>query len=168
MSQPAPEPGLDANFRLAMRRLAATVSIVTCKDGDGRHGITATAIASVCLEPPTVLVCINARTRLYTKIAERHRFCINLLKTCHIELSRQFGSRDLAAGRFTTGDWTELDDFVYLRDAQANLFCSLQKVVEVGTHGIFIAAVERLGVASEIDPLIYQDGRYVTAQDTLR
>src|SRR6185312_9316264 len=140
---------LEADFRLTMRRLAATVSIVTCLDKSGRYGMTATAVTSVCVEPPTILVCINSEVRLYSKIGERGCFCINLLKASHVALSQRFGTRNFTHGRFAIGDWAESDGFLFLRDAQASLFCSVQQVVKVGSHGIFIAQIDHINVAPE-------------------
>jgi len=154
---------LAADFRLAMRRLAATVSIVTCGAGASRHGMTATAVTSVCAHPPTILVCINSEARLYAKATEFGRFCVNLLKTSHVALSQRFGGQQVAQDRFAVGDWGEFDGLPYLKDAQANLFCSIQQVVTVGSHGIFVARIDLINVAEEIEPLIYRNGAYATA-----
>lgn len=155
-----PASDLDTDFRLAMRRLATTVSIVTCADETGRHGMTATAVTSVCSEPPTILVCINSEARLYSKVNDQKRFCVNLLKTSQAALSQRFGSKRHEHDRFAVGHWAELDGLPYLKDAQANLFCSIQQVVQVGSHGVFIAMIDRINVAHEVQPLIYQNGKY--------
>ncbi len=154
----ANELGID--FRLAMRRLATTVSIVTCADEAGRHGMTATTVTSVCSEPPTILVCINSEARLYSKVNNRKRLCVNLLKTSHAALSQRFGSKLHEQDRFAVGHWAEFDGLPYLKDAQANLFCSIEQVVQVGSHGIFIAKIDHINVAPEVEPLIYQNGKY--------
>jgi flavin reductase (DIM6/NTAB) family NADH-FMN oxidoreductase RutF len=153
---------LVADFRLAMRRLAATVSIVTCADETGRYGMTATAVTSVCAEPPTLLVCINSAARLFSKVTEQNRFCVNLLKASHVALSQRFGSKQYEQDRFALGDWTEIEGLPYLRDAQASLFCSIQQVIKVGSHGIFVAQIDGINVAKEIEPLIYRNGTYAT------
>jgi flavin reductase (DIM6/NTAB) family NADH-FMN oxidoreductase RutF len=157
------DSNLEADFRLAMRRLAATVSVITCLDKADRYGMTATAVTSVCAEPPTVLVCINSQVRLYSKMSERGRFCVNVLKVSHVALSQRFGSRNFTQDRFAIGDWAESDGFLFLRDAQASLFCLIQQVIKVGSHGIFIAQIDHINVAQEVMPLIYQNGRYATA-----
>jgi flavin reductase (DIM6/NTAB) family NADH-FMN oxidoreductase RutF len=154
---------LETDFRLAMRRLAATVSIVTCLDKSDRYGMTATAVTSVCAQPPTILVCINSEARLYSKMSERGRFCINLLKASHVALSQRFGTRNFTQDRFAIGNWAESDGFLFLSDAQASLFCSIQQVIKVESHGIFVAQIDHINVAQEITPLIYQNGRYATA-----
>jgi flavin reductase len=159
---------LSADFRLAMRRLTATVSIVTCADETGRHGMTATAVTSVSLHPPTILVCINAEARLHAKVAKQRRFCVNLLKVGHIALSERFGSKQYEHDRFAVGDWSELDGLPYLKDSQASLSCSTQQHITAGSHGIFVAHVDQIIVADEIEPLLYQNGAYVAAQPVLR
>ena len=155
---------LSANFRLAMRRLAATVSIVTCADERGRHGMTATAVTSVSVKPPTILVCINSEARLYSKVAKQQRFCVNLLKVSHVALSERFGSRDYEQDRFAVGDWSELDGLPYLRDSQASLFCSTEQFITAGSHGIFVARTDRIMIADEVEPLLYRDGGYASSQ----
>jgi flavin reductase len=151
---------LSSDFLLAMRRLATTVSIITCADDQGRYGITATAVTSVCSTPPTVLACINASSGLYDRVDRRRFFCINLLRATHAPLSHRFGSRDPEVDRFSVGRWAELDELPYLEDAQASLFCSVQQVVRVGSHGVFVAEVEHIKVGEDVDPLIYQNGSY--------
>ena len=47
-------------FRSVLGRFASGVSIVTARDDAGvDHGMTVSAFASVSLEPPLVLVCID-------------------------------------------------------------------------------------------------------------
>ena len=43
-------------FRKALRGLAATVNIVTTSDGGQRYGMTATAVMSLSLDPPSLVV----------------------------------------------------------------------------------------------------------------
>jgi flavin reductase (DIM6/NTAB) family NADH-FMN oxidoreductase RutF len=154
---------LEADFLLAMRRLATTVSIVTCLDKSDRYGITATAVTSVCAAPPTILVCVNSQVRLYSKMSERGQFCVNLLKASHIALSQRFGTSDSYQDRFANGNWAESNGYLFLKDAQASLFCLMQQVIRVGSHGIFVAQIDHINVAQEVMPLIYQNGKYATA-----
>ena len=47
------------DFKLAMRRLAGGVSIISGAGPDGPLGVTATAVTSLTAEPPSVLCCLN-------------------------------------------------------------------------------------------------------------
>jgi flavin reductase len=138
---------LSSGFRNAMRRLATTVSVVTCADEDGWHGMTTTAVASVCTEPPPLLVCVNRATAFYGRLSAAGNFCINLLGSPHVQISQAFGGRLKGVERFERGNWSLARRLPYLIDAQANLFCKTEAVTHFGTHGIFIGRVARRGGA---------------------
>ena len=56
------------NYRQAMRRVASTVNVITiCVDGQPM-GITATAMSSLAMNPPSLLVCINQAAALHGSI----------------------------------------------------------------------------------------------------
>src|SRR5260370_28273337 len=92
-------------FRHSMRRFATTVSVVTCTSGGVRHGMTATAVTALCLEPASLLVCINAKASLLTPLLQESAFCVNLLQSCQVEISQLFGGRAKGEARFATGLW---------------------------------------------------------------
>jgi Flavin reductase like domain len=93
-------------FRAAMRRFASTVSIISCNDPDGQlHGMSATAVTSVCADPPTVLVCVNNSAATHGALSRRGRFCINILRSFHSELSQVFSGKIKGHERFCVGNW---------------------------------------------------------------
>ena len=148
-------------FRLAMRRVASTVAIVTAEKDGERHGTTATSVTSISMDPPSVLVCFNQSSRLHEFLHRHHRFCINMLHTANLDVAKIFSSNATAAERFAVGDWREdPDGLPYLTDAQANLFCRKEEEVAYGSHTIFIGRVLRALAREDISPLVYRDGRY--------
>lgn len=162
-----------AAFRAAMRELAAGVTIVTAGAGDGRRGLTATAVCSVSVEPPTLLACINRATEGHAAIAESGAFCVNVVAAEHRVLADRFAGRDGARGasRFDVGDWDSLETGApALGDALAVFDCRVVETIEWGTHTIFIGAVvgTRTRVAlAEADPaahgLVYRAGAFAVA-----
>jgi flavin reductase (DIM6/NTAB) family NADH-FMN oxidoreductase RutF len=54
------------DFKLAMRRLAGGVSIISGAGPDGPLGDTATAVTSSMAEPPSILCCLNRSLELET------------------------------------------------------------------------------------------------------
>ena len=70
-----PHGGVDpAAFRRALAQLAGGVVVVTSADAeDAPAGVTATAVCSVSLEPPLVLVCLSAGSRTRETIGLRRR-----------------------------------------------------------------------------------------------
>jgi flavin reductase len=160
-------PELSSGFRNAMRRLATTVSVVTCADGDGWYGMTATAVTSVCTEPPALLVCINTATDFYRPLLASGNFCINLLRSPHVRVSQAFGGTLRGAERFERGDWTLARGLPCLIDAQANLFCKTEVITHFGTHAVFIGRVHEVWFSKDVAPLVYQDGHYVATSQLL-
>ena len=56
---------LGHQFRLAMRKLASTVTVLTTREADEHHGMAATAVTSLSTEPPSLLVCVNRSASLH-------------------------------------------------------------------------------------------------------
>jgi flavin reductase (DIM6/NTAB) family NADH-FMN oxidoreductase RutF/nitroreductase len=160
-------PNVDQDFRAAMRRLAATVCIVTIADKEGWNGMTATSITSVSMDPASVLVCVNSTASLHEPMRSGTRYCINVLRSSQVPQAGAFSSKKLkGAERFAPGAWEEnAAGLPFLSDAQANLFCTIDQIVPYGTHTIFIGRVDEVRVAEDVAPLIYQDGQFaVTAR----
>jgi len=151
----------EASFRDAMRRLAATVTIITAGSPGQRHGITATAVTSLSMDPPSLLVCVNRSSSLHSLLGESNRFCVNLLRSEQADLSNAFSGKLPSEERFLHGAWKEdKDGLPYLADAQASIFCTRHGAVDHGSHSIFIGAVESVRMIDEVSPLLYSNGAY--------
>lgn len=148
-------------FKLAMRRLAATVNIVTSERDGVPFGITATAVTSLSMDPKSILVCINRSSSISSIIEERRIFCVNILADHHADVSRTFGGMAKGADRFSVGKWRRSEEGIpYLNDAQACLFCTLDRLVTFGTHNVFFGSVGDIRLSGDVSPLIYLDGHY--------
>ena len=152
---------LATDFRGAMRRLAATVTIVTAAQHGRRYGMTATSVTSVSMDPPSLLVCLNQKTLLHSIMLTTPRFCVNLLHHDQSPLSSAFAGALDPEERFNLGQW-QLDEggLPFLGDAQAVLFCQRTAVLPFGTHTIFVGEVIRAGHRPEIAPLVYENAEY--------
>ena len=155
----ASRPDLTAAFKLAMRRRAATVTIVTAGREDWRFGMTATAVTSVTAAPPTLLICINRSASIHDIIVETGHYCINILGTHHAGLVGPFGGGVENEARFGHGAWSHREGGMpYLDDAQASLFCAVRQAVAYGSHSVLIGEVTSVRLSDAIAPLLYQDG----------
>jgi flavin reductase (DIM6/NTAB) family NADH-FMN oxidoreductase RutF len=158
-SASATDPALA--FRDAMRRMASTVTIITATDRERHHGMTVTAVTSVSMEPPSLLVCLNSRTRLHDILVQARGFCVNVLHHEQAELSIAFSGALPAEERFDKGVWRKTGDGLgYLIDAQACLFCRKVAAMPFGTHTIFIGEVTEVRLGEVVEPLIYQNASY--------
>ncbi|MFM0281284.1 flavin reductase family protein [Paraburkholderia sediminicola] len=151
-------------YRDAMRRLASTVTIISTGGMEVRHAITATAVTSVSMEPPSLLTCINRKSRLHGFLEEQETFCVNFLHRSHVDISEVFSGQKFTKNRFDWGDWgTHLTGLPYLVGAQCNIFCRKTLSMPYGSHTIFIGEVFEVAIRDEVAPLIYADGKYATA-----
>jgi flavin reductase (DIM6/NTAB) family NADH-FMN oxidoreductase RutF len=155
---------LGTSFKLAMRRFPAAVSVITSADQTRRHGMTATAVTSLSLDPPSLVVCINKTTLLHDIMQFGRRFCVNVLRRDQVELSSAFSGAIAPEARFRFGTWLNSAEGVsYLAEAQVNIFCRKVAAVPYGTHTIFIGEAEAVKVHDPIEPLIYQDAKYCSS-----
>ncbi|HEX5057520.1 MAG TPA: flavin reductase family protein [Gammaproteobacteria bacterium] len=158
-------------LKQAMRRMAASVSVVSTADAAGRgYAMTATAITSVSLEPPSLLVCVNQQAGIYSALEQGRPFCINILNAKQRTLAELCSQGPQTRDRFGIGQWrNSASGIPYLADAQANIFCINDKSLCYASHTIFIGRVEGITMHGEVSPLIYLDGTYMavnTLQDT--
>lgn len=157
---------LAADFRTAMRGLASTVTIVSTAGTDGaRHGMTATAVQSLSLDPPSLLVCVNHGASLHGPMLDRGSFCVNVLTTLHGRLVGPFSGELKGEARFGLGRW-EVGEagLPYLADARCNVFCHVDRAVAYGTHSIVIGRVFHLVHGAPHGPLLYAEGRLGAAR----
>lgn len=149
-ARPECAPEVGAGFREAMRRLAASVTIITSRDVDGTpHGMVASSVISVSMEPPSMLIAVNRSAGLYPVLQRSGRFCINLLSHDQNELLKPFSTSALREQRFQSDHWrdawpSESGRLPWLFDASASVECAVDLVTDYGTHSLFIGRVERV------------------------
>ena len=161
LAPPARAP-IATSFRAAMRRIASTVTVVTASDGERRHGMTMTAVSSLSMEPPSMIVCVNQNTFLHDILMSARLFCVNVLKHDQVDGSAAFSGATPAGQRFDVGDWKRMADggVDYLGTAQANVFCTKVAAVPFGTHTIFIGKADEVLLNEDDRPLLYRNAAY--------
>jgi flavin reductase len=133
-----------AEFRQAMRNLAGGVAIVATGTDGGRRGLTVSSVTSLCMDPPCLLVGINANSETHDAIRDSRRFGVSLLGNGQQDLALRFAGRDGAKGpdRFEIGPWDQgCLGVPLLRTAICALECVLHSHQAVGTHGLFIGRI---------------------------
>jgi flavin reductase (DIM6/NTAB) family NADH-FMN oxidoreductase RutF len=155
-----PNEQLAAQTKLALRRLASAVAVVSCRYGQTRHAMTATAVNAMSMDPPSMIVCVNRAATFHGAISAASRFAINILHRNQIEISMGCGGKTRGDDRFGHGAWGEEAEVPILTDAQACVVCTKEAKFDYGSHTIFIGRVSFVGIYGEVDPLIYVDGRY--------
>ena len=150
------------HMRLALRRFAKSVMVVSCEHQGVRYAMSATAVSELSLDPPTMLVCVNVGASMHMPLSAGADFAINMLHGGQEQIARNCGGALRGEERFSAGDWqTSAFGPPYLADAQASFICRLVNRVDHGTHSVFIGEVELAMAADVVDPLVYVDGRYL-------
>lgn len=143
-------PDVSIDFREAMRRLAASVTIITSRDLDGTpHGMVASSVISVSMDPPSMLIAVNRNAGLYPVLQRSGKFCINLLSHDQNELLKPFSTSNLREQRFQSDHWrdawaSDAGRLPWLYDASASIECVVDLVTDYGTHSLFIGRVEQV------------------------
>lgn len=147
------------DFLSAMRGVAASVTVVTTRGEAGKFGATVSAFCSVSADPPMVLVCLNAASRIAAQVRANGRFCVNILPQAATALADRFAGRDDAriADRF---DGIALDPTTGVGLAGATVLrCSSHSVQPAATHLVCIGQVTEI-VRAEAAPLAWVHGAY--------
>lgn len=148
-------------FRAAMREIPSVVTIVTTSVHGIRHGLTATAVASVSADPPQVLVCAHRATRSAVAISAAGRFGLNFLGADHAELAEAFAAPTAdPENRFRRARWKAGPSGTpLLVDALVAFECLVVNEIASGTHLILVGQVADVR-CREGRALIYQRGAF--------
>ncbi|MDR5821584.1 flavin reductase family protein [Caballeronia sp. LZ043] len=162
-ASPVIEETLQDGFRQAMRRLAGGVALVSTVHEGVRHGMTVTAVTSLTMDPPALVVSVNRHASAFDALLRSGTFCVNLLTQQHADLAVAFSRKPDGDARFTNGAWRMNDHNLPSLDGSiASITCRVHDTVEYGTHAILIGAVEHLEIESQqpMAPLIYLSGQF--------
>ncbi|MGA0735224.1 MAG: flavin reductase family protein [Steroidobacteraceae bacterium] len=153
-----------AAYRNAISRFLTGVTIVTTLAEGKPSGLTATAIASVTLEPPTLLACLNRQSATCQAISQSGGFAVNVLASDQMDLAKLFASRDPDKFQQLVERGFELHSspsgMPHLVGALASIDCIVSATTDVGTHRIFFGEVQNVTCA-EGSPLGYFRGAFL-------
>lgn len=132
----------DDVFRDVIGRFATGVTIITARYGGRDYGATASAMSSLSLEPPMLLVCLNHGSQTQQALRASGWFGVNILSDAQADLARRFGGK--GRQKFDGVESVRgAADVPLLPGALAHLECEVVDVAAGGTHNVFLAVVHR-------------------------
>ena len=143
-------------FRRVMASFPAGVAVVTTLDPEGRpRGLTTTALASVSLEPPLLLVCVDRASRTLPALRHARAFAVNVLGARHARLAHHFASK--ADDKFAELTWARGGDGLPILQEHCVAWaeCLTRQEFDAGDHVILIGEVVRGEAESDRASLIY-------------
>jgi len=152
-----------AAFRHAMRELASGVALVTTGRGAARSGCTATALCSLSLSPPSIIVSISRSSSTLASLRANGVFGVSILNATHEKLADRFAGRGgiTGAARFDGASWFTLaTGSPLLRGALTAIDCAVQEIIERHTHAIVIGEVKALRRSGGGGALVHWRGGY--------
>ena len=144
-------------FRDVIGRFASGVTIITTTVEGSPFGTTASAVSSLSMEPPMVLVCLNKTSDTQAAILKAGSFCVNILAEGQQDLAYQFARK---GDKFADTSYAEgINGIPVLGGTLAHLECRVAETVTGGTHTVFLAHVA-VAAGHERAPLTYFRGRF--------
>ncbi len=152
-----------------MGQHVASVCVITTQHQGTRFGLTATAMSSVCAEPPRLLVCINKSGLSHEMVAASGAFCVNVLAEAQDRVGKAFaGMMGRDFDRFSLGQWDELvTGAPALINATAVFDCKVHQVIDQFSHSIFIGEVVAARHVKSQDTLLYGARRFRSLRKTI-
>ncbi len=150
-------------FRNAMSKFATGVTVITTLDAEGNpHAMTANAFTSVCLEPPTLLVCVAHNTITYGYVEEQQRIGVNVLCEEQEELGRYFARRPEQREGNPQYSYTAGQHNVPALDGSMVFFnCDIVGAHVYGDHTIYVGEVKEMRQDDqEVNPLMFYDSQW--------
>jgi flavin reductase (DIM6/NTAB) family NADH-FMN oxidoreductase RutF len=127
-------------FREVVGHFTTGVAVVTTRHGDDRFGVTASAVSSLSLDPPMLLVCLNRRLPTCDAIEAAGAFAVNILAEGQDAVALQFATRH--PDKFRGVEVADGDlRLPMLSDALAHLECRVHNRVDAATHAVFLGEV---------------------------
>ena len=119
------------------------------------------SFTSVSLDPPLILVCIDRMTATYPLMKESRIFSVNILSNVQESLSKLFSDPGNKSSMLQGLEYREeVTGAPILLGVLGFLDCSVEATYQWGDHDIFLAKVEKFGLGTEADPLLYYRGGY--------
>jgi flavin reductase (DIM6/NTAB) family NADH-FMN oxidoreductase RutF/DNA-binding FadR family transcriptional regulator len=155
-----------AVFREVISNFMSGVVVVTAQHDGNIQGMTVSAVSSLSLEPPMLVICLNRKARTQELVHQSGAFAVNILGEEQGHLADRFATRheDRFAG---VSHHPGLTAAPVLDNVLGVIECRVDETVAGGSHRVFLGRVVH-AEAGEGSPLAYyrgKFGRFELAQD---
>ncbi|MGL4279947.1 MAG: flavin reductase family protein [Albidovulum sp.] len=150
-------------FRDAMRAFVGNCSVITVGDGDDASGLVVTSAISLSAEPPLLLACVNRGSSSHPLLSRYGRFGWSSLGAAHKAVAERFSGFGgvKGAARYEGAEWeTSVTGARLLKGAAAAFDCTVEEMIDRGTHSILIGRVQAVRTTPGAGALTYWNGDY--------
>lgn len=148
------------DFKNAFRFHPAGVALITANTPHGPVGLTASSVASVSVDPPTLSFSVTKSRGSAGGVLEAESFVVHLLGESQADIAKLFAVS--GSERFTEAQgWRTLaTGEPHLPDAPTALRAHAVEIVEAGSSRLVLAEVLEILSGPDAAPLIYQDRKF--------
>jgi flavin reductase (DIM6/NTAB) family NADH-FMN oxidoreductase RutF len=144
----------DRGFRDALGSFATGVTVITTRDGERIHGMTANGFMSVSLDPALVVVSVARSATMHELLHETGRYAVSVLAAGQERVSRHFAGRpqdEIAL--------EEIEGAALVEGALAHVVADVVDAHQAGDHTLFVGEVRHFTHRSG-EPLVFHSGVY--------
>jgi flavin reductase (DIM6/NTAB) family NADH-FMN oxidoreductase RutF/DNA-binding GntR family transcriptional regulator len=152
-------------FRDVIGRFASGVTVITTRAAERDFGTTASAVSSLSMDPPMLLICLNRTSDTREAILEAGWFAVNILSESQADLAFAFAKKSpdkFARAEVERGP----NGMPLIPGALAQMGCRVTETATGGTHTVFMGEVVH-ATATEDAPLTYYRGRFGRFEEML-
>ncbi|MDR3081025.1 MAG: flavin reductase family protein [Streptomyces sp.] len=154
----------DELFRAVFSAHPAAVCVVTAAGPESRpSGLTTSAVTSVSMEPPLLLVCVGTGSRTLAAIRHSGGFAVNFLAVHNAQLSERFAGK--SNQKFAGLDWRPSEraagaPLLPAHHLSAVAECLVHQEIPAGDHTVFLGRIEGAALHGRA-PMLYHERDYI-------
>lgn len=150
-------PDLDT-MKQVNRKFVTGVTVVTAMDEETPRGLAVNAFASISLDPPTVMICVQRTSSTHDCLYTTDNLAINILSVDQLDVVNVFAGK--SADKFAQVDWKPgPHGSPLIERSSAQMEVEIRERLQASTHTVFICRVLH-AAASERAAMVYSSGQF--------
>ncbi len=153
-------------YRDAWSRFATGVTVITTVEPDGSvHGMTASSVTSVSIDPPLVLAVIGETRQTHTYIGNTGRFGMSILNENQRDIAMHFADPHKNGTQLDASFVGNMSGIPVIAKSIAAMGCRVIAAHKAGDHTVFIGEVESIQL-DDGNPLVWFQREFVGFSDS--
>lgn len=150
-------PDLDT-MKQVNRKFVTGVTVVTAMDDETPRGLAVNAFASISLDPPTVMICVQRTSSTHDCLYTTDNLAINILSVDQLDVVNVFAGK--SADKFAQVDWLPGPyGSPLIERSSAQMEVEIRERLQASTHTVFICRVVH-ATASDRAAMVYSSGQF--------
>jgi len=146
----------ESDFRKSWSFFPTGVSVLAVKNEQGNiHGMTASSIMSISLDPPIIMVSIGIERSILKNIENSAFVSVSLLSNEQSNIASFFSKPDSSENNFFDINKEEF----YIRECLCYFFCKKYNSIKIGDHIVYFLEVQKIEFKDK-SPLVWFKGKF--------